>query len=557
MLLQMQRETLHRLWTRCYADGLQPYGAIEQLSALVLLKQLEEQEGLYKEEAPSFAEVGPSESENLLVYARWSTLRNLPDDACFSLIEDQAIPWLRARQFDGMNPFRDLSLAFSHARALREVMDQLDALFPSPMQPEWWARVYDALMEVVEEASASFAGIGGAFYTPHHIANALADLLDPRPGEAICDLACGNGRLLISAYQHVLRAGDDCAMRQVYANGDVAWRQLLGSDGEGRRELLRNTRISGYEIERMAALQAWMHLRCIGVANSSVHVTDSLGASFARHFAANRAGYDDGFDKVIGNPPFGSTVDGEALSQSLRSLGTSKVETLFVELALQVLRSGGQAAVIVPDGVLFNSDKAHKAFRRRLVEEHSLRAIVSLPPKVFLPYTGVKTSILVFSKGGQTDRIFCYRADADGYSLDAKRRPIATNDLPDLLIHYWIHRTTPPGTWLRETQALSCCKHSAFINNDTQLVWENVEPGRVNYYYALPLLDDGISEEPREERQRPLRLFKGAIAQPIDKPKAWVVERADLHADYNLRAELYEPEPRPWGRPVQRALLTA
>nr|MBF6592187.1 N-6 DNA methylase [Ktedonobacterales bacterium] len=464
---QYRSTPLHRLWDRCAAAGLQPAAAIEQLSSLLLLKQLEERE------LPG-ALPYPGQPQQLSPHAlpdkaRWSTLRAMPPETRFHAIEEEVLPWLRAQDFGGANHFRDASLSLAGAPVLQEIMDLLDALFPSPERAEQWEHAYEALMATAEEAASAWAKHGGAVYTPPHLSTLLTDLLDPRPGESICDLACGNGRLLASAYKHLLSAWSAPETRRVSADGRVIPLPHLQDLSREQQERLGRTTITGFDIERGSALQAWMHLRCLGIEQPSIHIADTLGEAFNSRLV-ERGGDIGGFDVIILNPPYNSSVDVEGLGASLRALGTKKAETLFVELALQCLRPGGRAALVVPEGVLFNTDKAHTALRRRLVEEHTLHAVVSLPAKVFLPYTGVKTDILIISRGGQTRETLCYRVAADGFSLDARRRPHPEQtDLPDLLIHYWIHCLNPPGAWLRETQALAACTGAAFIDGDVQL----------------------------------------------------------------------------------------
>jgi type I restriction enzyme M protein len=538
---------LHHLWERCSASGLPPAAAFELLSSLVLLKQME---GRCQQGALAYpGQQGLLSPSALPGNARWSALRALQPETRLRVLDEEVLPWLRAQDFGGANHFRDAALALPGADALQDVMDLLDELFPSPEGAEQWEQAYDALMRSAEEAASAWAKRSGAFYTPSHLATLLADLLDPRPGESICDLACGNGRLLVSAYKHLLGAWSDRQVCRVSADGRVLPMPRLQDLSREQQEQLGRTSLAGFDIARASALQAWMHLRCLGMEQPSIHVADTLGEAFNRRLA-ERGGDLGGFDVIIANPPYHSSLDVQGLGASLRALGTTKAETLFVELALQCLRPGGRAALVVPEGVLFNTDQAHTGLRRRLVEEHTLHAIVSLPAKVFLPYTGVKTDILVFSRGGETREVLCYQADTDGYTLDARRRPQPEqNDLPDLLIHYWIHRLNPPGAWLRETQALATCTGPAFINGDVQLCWENVEPERISYHYAFPLIEQGETEGEA--------WFRGSIARPIEKPHSWVVDRTQLMDGNTLRVELYEPTPVPWGRPARAERRTS
>ena len=133
----------------------------------------------------------------------------------------------------------------------------------------------------------------------------------------------------------------------------------------------------------------------------------------------------------MANPPFKGSLDFDDTNKTLLSVvKTKKTELLFVALILRMLKPGGRAGVIVPDGVLFGSSTAHRELRTRLVEKNQLEAVVSLPSGVFKPYAGVSTGILVFSKGGTTKDVLFVDVQADGYSLDDKREPVEENDLP-------------------------------------------------------------------------------------------------------------------------------
>ncbi|WES66328.1 N-6 DNA methylase [Microbacter sp. GSS18] len=142
---------------------------------------------------------------------------------------------------------------------------------------------------------------------------------------------------------------------------------------------------------------------------------------------------------MLANPPFAGSLDYESTAKDLqRTVKTKKTELLFLALFLKLLKPGGRAAVIVPDGVLFGSSTAHKALRKMLVEDQKLDAVIKLPSGVFRPYAGVSTAIVFFTKtnSGGTDDVWFYDVRADGFSLDDKRNPVEANDLPDVLARW-------------------------------------------------------------------------------------------------------------------------
>ena len=168
-----------------------------------------------------------------------------------------------------------------------------------------------------------------------------------------------------------------------------------------------------------------------GVEDPAVERRDALSEQAAS--VRNR------FSLVLANPPFTGSLDATQTAKDLQAgASTRKTELLFLRLILRILQPGGRAAVIVPDGVLFGSTKAHRAIREELVERHQLDAVVSMPSGVFRPYAGVSTAVLVFTKTGTggTSGVWFYEMKADGFSLDDKRQPVDENDIPDVLARW-------------------------------------------------------------------------------------------------------------------------
>ncbi len=153
-----------------------------------------------------------------------------------------------------------------------------------------------------------------------------------------------------------------------------------------------------------------------------IHYQDTLAQSFADHFGEYEQ---DAFNVILANPPFKGSLDPDTVNPPItRMVKTKKTELLFVAQILRMLKIGGRSATIVPQGVLFGSSKPHQALRQMLVDENQLEAVINLPSGVFKPYAGVATAILLFTKGGQTDHVWFYDVQDDGYSLDDKRDPL-------------------------------------------------------------------------------------------------------------------------------------
>ncbi len=187
----------------------------------------------------------------------------------------------------------------------------------------------------------------------------------------------------------------------------------------------------GYDFDSTMLRIGSMNLLMHGIESPDIRYRDSLSEGAAADA--------EKFTLILANPPFAGSLDYESTAKDLqRTVKTKKTELLFLALFLKLLKPGGRAAVIVPDGVLFGSSTAHKTLRRMLVEEQKLDAVVKLPSGVFRPYAGVSTAILFFTKtnSGGTDGVWFYDVRADGFSLDDKRNPVEANDLPDVLARW-------------------------------------------------------------------------------------------------------------------------
>ena len=256
----------------------------------------------------------------------------------------------------------------------------------------------------------------------------MVEMLEPRPTETIGDPACGTAGFLVGAMQYLLETHTSESGRFVGDNDQLVY---TGDLLEPYRDHIQNGMFHGFDFDSTMLRIASMNLMLHGVDNPDIHYQDTLSNSFPERFPsqATRA-----FDIVLANPPFKGSLDAGDVHPALtQAVKTKKTELLFVALILRMLKNGGRSATIVPDGVLFGSSKAHKALRKLLIKDNQLEAVISLPSGVFKPYAGVSTAILVFTRGGKTNHVFFYDLQADGYSLDDKRDPIADNNLPDAL----------------------------------------------------------------------------------------------------------------------------
>src|SRR5437773_3888335 len=308
---------------------------------------------------------------------------------------------------------------------LIEACKAIDAMQISGHNQDVQGDLYEYLL-----SRLNTAGTNGQFRTPRHIIRMMVKMVNPRPGECICDPAAGTCGFLVNAYQHILETGTS---PEVLSHDEEGFPHFLVGNRLTREEheFLQTKTLVGYDSDSgMTMLRIGsMNLMLHGIASPNFRYADTLSKSFTEERA---------YDVVLTNPPFKGAIDAADVNPTL-PVKCKKTEILFLHLFLRLLENGGRAAVIVPDGVLFGSFSAHVDIRKKLIEENRLDGVVSMPSGVFRPYAGVSTAVFLFTKGGTTEKIWFYDMEHDGYSLDDKRQKVAENDIPDVL-DCWNHR---------------------------------------------------------------------------------------------------------------------
>jgi type I restriction enzyme M protein len=334
---------------------------------------------------------------------------------------------------------------------LSRVVDMLDDI---PMADrDTTGDLYEYLL-----AKIATAGVNGQFRTPRHIIKLMVDMVAPQPADEICDPACGTAGFLVAAAQYIREQHPEVL-----------------TDAAQRRHF-HHSMFHGYDFDGTMLRIGSMNMLLHGVEAPDIRYRDSLSEGASADT--------EKYTLILANPPFAGSLDYESTAKDLqRVVKTKKTELLFLALFLKLLKPGGRAAVIIPDGVLFGSSKAHKDLRRILVEDQKLDAVVKLPSGVFRPYAGVSTAILLFTKtnSGGTDEVWFYDVQADGYSLDDKRTPIEADDLPDVLTR-WAKRTTTEHKRARTDQSFCVPKadivaqgYDLSLNRYKELVHDDVE----------------------------------------------------------------------------------
>ena len=429
MITGATKSKVDAIWQKMWEGGItNPIEDISQLTYLMFMRSLDEKE-LETEKMEQMLgteldRIFPETYRNSYGVEipgdqlRWSRFKDLPAQEMYRVVNEFAFPFIKQ---------------LGDESAFAKAMEGATFGFPAG-KPSLLERAVDGVEGLLSEfddhvddlgdlyeymlSKLSTAGTNGQFRTPQHIRNMMVAMVDPKPGELICDPACGTAGFLISAAEHIRNAYES-----QMTGGD--WDSYAGKSGAVPQ-------FSGFEIDQTMLRISTMNLMLHGVDAPDVRYLDSISKN---NTVSSK------YDVVLANPPFTGSVDVEDIDKSLRAIVDSKqTELLFVALFLRMLKMGGRCACIVPNGVLFRSNsKAYEQLRRELVENQKLEAVIYMPSGVFKPYSGVSTAILVFTKtdAGGTDDVWLYNMEGDGYTLDDKRDPDEKHDdIPDILSHW-------------------------------------------------------------------------------------------------------------------------
>lgn len=431
------KNKVDKIWTDIWAGGItNPLTVIEQLTYLMFVRSLDEKE-LETEEFENMTgekmdKIFPQSAAGQSM--RWSKFKNNDPRDIYDIIAQRVFPAIKNMRHGRLPDFTEQGelMEVSGGAGNNEQNNTAfarymgDAMFLIPT-PQVLQKIITGLDDLYEHDIADLdiqgdlyeymlgklatAGQNGQFRTPRHIREMMVELLQPAPDDMICDPACGTAGFLVSASEYIRRNYEDTMTAE-------QWEHFAGDA------------FTGFDTDRTMLRISAMNLMLHSISHPEIDYNDSV---------SKQNQISDKFTMCLANPPFKGTVDAESIHDNLKAVtNTKKTELLFLALFLRMLKKGGQCACIVPDGVLFGSSKAHKAIRRELVENHQLRAVISMPSGVFKPYAGVSTAVLVFTKtgAGGTENVWFYDMKADGLSLDDKRSEIAENDIPDIISRF-------------------------------------------------------------------------------------------------------------------------
>lgn len=453
------KNKIDKIWETFWTGGItNPLDVIEQFTYLLFIKQLDEVETRREADAIILGfEPDRIFSEDEQEY-RWSRFKNLGDaDIVYKLVQEKVFPFIKGLHSDKDSAYArymgDAIFKIPTPGLLSKIIDGIDGLNIQEAAEGGDSKgdLYEYLLSKV-----ATAGTNGQFRTPRHIIKMMVEMVKPNPSDTIIDPAMGSAGFLCEAQLYLREHHKDMLL-----------------DAELRNHF-NNEMFYGNDMDTTMLRIGAMNMMLHGVENPNISYRDSL---------SEQNSDEEKYSLVLANPPFKGSLDAESVSASLLKVTkTKKTELLFLALFLRILQKGGRAAVIVPDGVLFGSSKAHKQIRQELVDNNKLQAVISMPSGVFKPYAGVSTAILFFTKtgAGGTDKVWFYDMKADGLSLDDKRQAVEANDIPDIISRYENlsaeeNRQRTEQSFMVPVEEIRDNGYDLSINKYKEIVYEKVE----------------------------------------------------------------------------------
>jgi len=459
------KSQVDKIWEAFWTGGISnPLSVIEQFTYLLFIRRLDERQLLEEKKANT---VGipiqniiftPSQKE-----LRWSSFKNKDPESMFEVFTKPVIEDMTV--FDHMKQVGDAAGVFA------EFMSKATFIIATP-------RLLDQVVQLIDKinmndrdtkgdlyeymlSKTATAGTNGQFRTPRHIIKMMVDMTQPKKDDVICDPSTGTAGFLVAAGEYFRDNHQDLFLDKAF------------------RDHFNNEMFNGVEIDDTMIRIGAMNLQLHGIENPNLIKNDALSESAGQ--IRNK------YSLILANPPFKGSLDLDAIENSiLKIVKSKKTELLFLGLMLRMMKTGGRAAVIVPDGVLFGTKNAYKQIKSEIIEKNKLDAIVYMPKGVFEPYAGVSTAVLFFTKTGTggTGNVWFYDLQADGYSLDKKRVPVKANDIPDIIKRWQnlskeIGRTRTDKSFLVPFNEIKMNDWDLSLNRYKEIIYEEIE-------YAAP-----------------------------------------------------------------------
>ena len=473
------RQKLTRITNILWAGGVvNPVTYIEQISYLIYLKLLDEEEVNRKLRSRLSDKKNGNQK---LLYPRqakryrWSEWRFKSGKDLRDFVRDEVFPYMASLVKDEPRVaeyFRDSVLEIVDPNVLKQVIDEIDSIKFNKLGTDVKGDIFEYLLTHLGQSA-----LNGQFRTPRQIRTMMVQMLDPDIGDTVYDPAAGTGGFLIDAIEYIL-AKYSTEATEVPIYGEEWLEKRNQTLEEAKKEIpklqtykkgpgekipdwgLLEHSIYGIDVSRQMMRISMMNLVLHGIRNARVKRANTLSelGGLTEDDLARK------YKVILSNPPFAGVLPKESIRKDLPT-NSKKSELLFLSVMMEALAPGGRCAVVVPEGLLFGSTKAHVELRRKLVENYDLLAVVSLPAGVFKPYAGVKTGVLVFRKpdnGGvkkdkkkkSETKVWFFEVHADGFDPDkiaggGRPETPGRNDIPELLRQWKAYKdskfTEPPG----------------------------------------------------------------------------------------------------------------
>jgi type I restriction enzyme M protein len=527
------KSKIDQLWNKFWSGGISnPLTAIEQITYLLFMKRLDELDQKRQADAEWTGEAYASKFEGSWIppeyrsqpepekfaidkrSLRWSEFKRMQAEEMLQHVQGKVFPFLKdlnGAESNFTHHMKNAVFIIPKPALLVEAVKTIDDIFAvmekdSQEKGQAFQDIQGDVYEMLLSEIAT-AGKNGQFRTPRHIIKLMADLVQPQLGHKIADPACGSGGFLLGAYQHIVtQLAIKAGTKDLTPDEDGFVRTSVAAALTEKAQAILASSLWGYDIDATMVRLGLMNLMMHGIDEPHIDYKDTLSKSYTE---------ESEYDIVMANPPFTGSIDKGDINENLQ-LGTTKTELLFVENIYRLLKKGGTACVIVPQGVLFGSGGAFKTLRQLLVERCDLKAVITMPSGVFKPYAGVSTAILLFTKVWEpkdkvtepaTEHVWFYEMAADGYSLDDKRsKQEDFGDLQDIVTQY---RARSPAT---DTDRTAKC----FMVPRTEIAGD-----KSSYDLSLSRYKQDVFEEVQYDKP-------GVILDRLIQAEVGKVQEADL-----------------------------
>jgi type I restriction enzyme M protein len=540
------KSKIDQLWNKFWSSGISnPLTAIEQITYLLFMKRLDDLDFKQQYDAeftgekftsrfaglwvpPQHRDKPDSEQESFAIEKhrlRWSTFKHMQAIKMLECVQSEVFPFLKdlnGAESNFTHHMQNAVFIIPKPSLLVEAIKTIDELFEEMENDsnEGGQAFQDIQGDVYEYLLSEIASAGknGQFRTPRHIIKLVTDLVQPQLGHRIVDPACGTGGFLLGAYQYVVTQIATKDGAKLITDEDGFERSSVSSSLTQDRKQILGDSLYGYDIDSTMVRLGLMNLMMHGIDAPHIDYKDTLSKSF------DEVGL---YDIIMANPPFTGSIDKGDIHEDL-TLKTTKTELLFLENIYRMLRKGGTAGVIIPQGVLFGSAKAFIEMRKILINKCDLKAVIAMPSGVFKPYAGVATAILIFTKVyDPTDKVttpgtehtFFYDMKDDGYTLDDKRnKKDGFGDLQDIVEKYNAHdldRDTDranPKLFYVPRQEIVDAKYDLSFGRYKKEVYEEIE-------YDAPgvIIDNLLQTEVGRIGDEDLAKIEGGIVKDLQE----------------------------------------